>query len=281
MNKKIIAGSAALLSAGAAVGAFAGDKLIKTTEYTLDTGKAHGEITAVAVSDLHFSVFGKNNCRLTAKVRKAEPDIILLPGDFFDCKGGKSNRELVINTIRAFSEIAPVYFSPGNHDLRYNARTGEDCLDLAKQAGASVLNGEYSDIEIKNTNLRIGGIFDHAVYEEDYYNRWRESEVYGFLSDFQSTDKIKLLMLHRPNTFIYTEDLWNIDAVFSGHDHGGLWRLPFIGGVYAPEQGFFPKYDNGEYDFGNMKMFLCAGLEGYYIVPRLFNPPEILKITIK
>ena len=71
------------------------------------------------------------------------------------------------------------------------------------------------------------------------------------------------------------------DTVFCGHDHGGIWQIPFVGGVYAPEQGFFPEYDKGEYDFGRMKMFLSAGLEGYYIVPRLFNRPEILSVTVE
>ncbi len=281
MKKKLIAGSVTAVSAAGISAAFAADKFIKTTEYTLNTGKTSEEIIMTVVSDLHFSVFGRNNCRLVSQVKQTNPDIICLPGDFFDYLRGKDNKEIVMATLRGFANIAPVYFSAGNHDLRYNVRTNKNCLDWVRRLGVRVLDGEYENIEIKNTRMRIGGIFDHAAYEEDYGDRWFNSEVYKFLSDFDNTDILKILLLHRPNTFIYTHDEWNIDAVFSGHDHGGLWRLPIVGGVYAPEQGFFPEYDKGEYDFGKMKMFLCGGLEGYYFVPRLFNPPEIMKITIR
>lgn len=283
MNKYIkIAAAAAAGAAGFLGGAFfSSEKLIKTTGYTLDTGKDGKKITAAVLSDLHFSKFGKDNKFLISAVKKINPDFIIVSGDFFDFHGGRSNKELVLKTLDELLKIADVYFAPGNHDKRYNEITGENCLKYASEAGCIVLDGSYTDTQIKGRKVRIGGIFDHSVYLEDYGERWHKSEVYSFLKDFQETEDLKLLIMHRPNTFIYTKDKWDIDAVFCGHDHGGIWRIPFIGGVYAPEQGIFPEYDRGEYSFGKMKMFLSSGLEGYYIVPRLFNPPEILKIDIK
>ena len=253
---------------------------IKTTEYTLRTDKVTAPIRAAVLSDLHFSVFGRDNKRLIDAVRKIHPDVILLAGDFFDLHHGRSNKELVIKTLDGLQSIADVYMTPGNHDLRYNILTGEDCFKYAEHAGVTVLNGEYRDIKIGGQNVRIGGVFDHASYLEDYGDAWHTSPVYSFLKDFENTDSVSLLLMHRPNTFIYTDDPWNFDAVFCGHDHGGIWQIPFLGGVYAPEQGFFPEYDKGEYDFGKMKMFLSSGLEGYYLVPRLFNRPEIIKLTV-
>ncbi len=255
------------------------EKLIKTTQYTLKT-QTTASIKVAVLSDLHFSRFGKGNKRLISAVKNINPDLIFIAGDFFDYHHEKSNKDAVIPLLTEFCKIAPTYMCPGNHDMRYNVLTGENCLEYAENAGVTVLNGDFEDIEINGVKIRIGGIFDYGVYAEDYGERWYESDVYAFLKEFENTDAVKLLLMHRPNTFIYTNGKWNIDAVFCGHDHGGIWRLPFIGGVYAPEQGFFPEYDKGEYSFGNMKMYLCSGLEGYYWVPRIFNRAEILKINI-
>lgn len=277
--KKIFIPTAVSAATLALTVAAVSDMALKTTKYTLKTNTSV-PFKVTVLSDLHFSQFGKDNVRLVNAVKATEPDVILLAGDFFDTHHGKSNADKVRKLFLSLCEIADVYMTPGNHDMRYNVATGENCFEYAENCGVKILNGSYADIEIKGQKVRIGGIFDHSVYLEDYGDRWYESDVYKYLKDFENTDAVKLLMMHRPNTFIYTDDDWDIDAVFSGHDHGGIWQIPFIGGVYAPEQGFFPEYDKGEYDFGKMKMFLSAGLEGYYIVPRLFNRPEILEITI-
>ncbi len=270
-------GAAGVLALSAAVYS---ELSIKTTEYSLDTGKVTCPITATVLSDLHFSVFGKDNCRLVDAVNATKPDVILLVGDFFDFHGGKSNKDRIVVTLEALCKVAPVYMVPGNHDMRFDVYTGENYKKCAESVGVKVFDGEYEDIEIKGQKIRLGGIFDHSVYLEDYGDLWYSSPVYEYLKEFEKTDSLSLLMMHRPNTFIYTDDEWNFDAVFCGHDHGGIWQIPFFGGVYAPEQGFLPEYDKGEFDICGTKMFLSAGLEGYYLVPRLFNRVEILKITI-
>lgn len=277
--KKILISTVATVTTGALSVAAVSDMCLKTAKYILNVNSV-SKFKVVVLSDLHFANFGKDNCRLVNAVKNSEPDIILLAGDFFDTHHGRDNVEKVKKLFSSLAKIAPVYMSIGNHDIRYSVSTGENCVEYAENCGVKVLDGEYDDIVIKGQNVRIGGIFDHSIYLEDYGERWYKSHVYKYLKDFENTESVKLLMMHRPNTFIYTNDKWNIDAVFCGHDHGGIWQIPFIGGVYAPEQGFFPKYDKGEYDFGKMKMFLSAGLEGFYIVPRLFNRPEILEITV-
>ena len=273
-----IAGAAGAMALGCAAYS---ELALKTTEYTLNTGKLSTPLTVAVLSDLHFSVFGKDNCRLVNAVSATNPDVILLAGDFFDYHHGKTNTDLVVKTLKALSLVAPVYMTPGNHDKRYDVQTGENFRRYAEKCGVTVLDGEIADVEIKGQSVRLGGIFDHSVYLEDYGDRWQTSPVYEYLKDFEKSDSLKLLMMHRPNTFIYTEDEWNIDAVFCGHDHGGIWQIPFIGGVYAPEQGFLPEFYKGEHNLCGMKMFLSSGLEGYYLVPRIFNRVEILKVTIR
>ena len=253
---------------------------IRTTQYTLDTGKLDCPITVTVLSDLHFSVFGKDNCNLIRAVRDTNPDVILLAGDFFDNHHGRTNTQRTLKTFTKLCEIAPVYMTPGNHDVRFDVETGDDYRQYAESTGVRVLDGEIADIEIKGQKIRIGGIFDHSVYPEDFGKRWYTSPVYEYLKEFEKTESVSLLMMHRPNTFIYTDDEWKIDGIFSGHCHGGIWQIPFIGGVFASEQGFLPEYDKGEFDIAGTKMFLSAGLEGYYIVPRLFNRVEILKVTV-
>ena len=272
-----LAGSAGAVALGCAAYS---ELAIRTKEYSLSTGKTDSPLIVTVLSDLHFSVFGKDNCRLVNAVKKTNPDVILLAGDFFDYHHGKTNTDGVMKTLKSFCGIAPVYMTPGNHDKRYDIQTGFDYRKNAEDCGVTVLDGEIADIEIKGQKVRLGGIFDHSVYLEDYGDRWYDSPVYEYLKEFEKTDSLKLLMMHRPNTFIYTDDKWNIDAVFCGHDHGGIWQIPFIGGVYAPEQGFLPEYFKGEHNLCGTKMFLSSGLEGYYLVPRLFNRVEILKVTV-
>ncbi len=277
--KNFIISAAVAACIGAASAAAVSDLCLKTTKYKL-FAETETDIKVVAVSDLHFAKFGKNNARLIDAVKKENPDMILLAGDFFDFHAKKSNEDAVKKLFCALSEICPVYFSAGNHDMRFNLLTGKNCFDMAAACGVRVLSGEYDDIEIRGQKVRIGGIFDHSVYLEDYGEHWHSSDVYKFLTDFQQTDSIKLLIMHRPNTFIHTEDEWDINAVFCGHDHGGIWNIPFLGGVYAPEQGFLPEYYKGEYSFGKMKMYLSAGLEGYYLIPRFLNRAEIVSVTL-
>ena len=278
--KKIILPAAVSLMTAALSVAAVSDMALKTTEYTLKADTSASFKIAV-LSDLHFAWYGKDYSVLLDKVRATEPDVIFLAGDFFDYHAGKSNADKIRKFLSDISTVADTYITPGNHDKRFDVITGENSMEYARDCGVTVLDGNYCDIEINGQKVRVGGMFDHSVYLEDYGDKWHSSEVYAFLREFEDTDAVKLLLMHRPNTFIYTDDEWDIDAVFCGHDHGGIWQIPFVGGVYAPEQGFFPEYDKGEYDFGRMKMFLSAGLEGYYIVPRLFNRPEILSVTVE
>lgn len=318
-TKLLALGTAAVSALG--VDALVSNFTLKTTKYTYKTGLPKEKITLAVVSDMHFAKFGKDNKFLIRKIADMKPDLILVPGDFYDYHHGKTNESLATATLAAFARIAPTYFSPGNHDKRFDARTlseskGRNSADhtvrsMAESVGVTVLDGEYVDITVKGREIRLGGMFDYAVFREDYSFRWKDNPMNKFLQNFENTNRLKILLAHRPNTFIFTADepgarRYNepfsadepgaareddhrdsfyeprdTDIVFCGHVHGGMWRIPFFHGVYGPEQGFFPKYDRGEYDFGKMKMYVSTGLEGFYEIPRLNMPAEVIKFEIE
>ena len=234
----------------------------------------------VLLTDLHGNSFGKNNDKLINKINELNPDIICLAGDFIDEDNTKEENDAFISFLDKLIDINPVYYSYGNHDLNYFNENGFDLVDEMKNVGCVVLEEQYVDIEINNKEVRLGGIFDYA-FNQQYVSRekWMQDSTFEFLSDFCDTDRIKILLCHRPESFIYDNaSFWAIDYVLCGHTHGGIWRLPLIGGVIAPEQGFFPEYDKGEYDINNIKMIISSGLSGYKNIPRLFNSPEITVI---
>ena len=131
--------------------------------------------------------------------------------------------------------------------------------------------------------LRIGGTMGHALYFGRSEEEFSSSPEYQFLKAFEDTDVPKICLAHMPDTFIFNGayNLWNVDLVLSGHTHGGLIRLPFIGGLYAPMQGWFPEYDQGYFRLGeHMQMVITSGLAGHGMIPRINNPPEIVVIDL-
>ena len=234
----------------------------------------------VLITDLHGREFGKNNKRLINKIASLKPDIICLAGDFIDEDNTSDDNTEFINFLNDITDISTVYYSYGNHDLGYFNQNGFSLFDEIKSTGCIVLEEEYVDIEINEKPIRLGGMFDYA-FNQQYVSpeKWYNDDTCRFLVDFTNTDRTKILMCHRPESFIYDNaSLWNIDYVLCGHTHGGVWRFPFIGGIIAPEQGLNPEYDKGEYNINNIKMIISSGLSGYKKIPRLFNRPEITVI---
>lgn len=234
----------------------------------------------VLLTDLHGNSFGKDNCRLLTKIKDITPDIICLAGDFIVEDNTAEDNTKFIKLLNNLTEISPVYYSFGNHDLNYFNKNGYSLLEEMQATGCIVLEEEYVDIELNYKKLRLGGMFDYA-FNQQYLpeDEWADDSTCKFLNEFTDTDRVKILMCHRPESFIYEDASFrNIDFVLCGHTHGGIWRLPFLGGLIAPEQGLFPEYDKGEFDLNNIKMIISSGLSGYKKIPRLFNSPEITVI---
>ncbi len=234
----------------------------------------------VLLTDLHGNSYGKDNNRLISKITDIQPDIICLGGDFIDEDNTEEDNAEFFDFLYKLTDISQVYYSYGNHDVGYLLSNGYTIIDDIRKTGCTVLEEEFIDIEINSKKIRIGGMFDYA-FNQQYLpeDEWADDSTCKFLNEFTDTDRTKILMCHRPESFIYEDaSLRSIDFVLCGHTHGGIWRLPFLGGLIAPEQGLFPEYDKGEFDLNNIKMIISSGLSDYKKIPRLFNSPEITVI---
>lgn len=250
--------------------------------YTIYLNKASAPLRLVLVSDLHGRSFGRDNARLVEKIREQAPDAILLDGDMIDGGADDADVPRLLRLIETLCTVAPVYFAPGNHELEY-MKGDASFLARVAEAGAVVVNDSYSDVTIASQPLRIGGTAGHGFYFGRSEEEFTSSREYKFLKEFEDTDIPKLCLAHKPDTFIFNGayNLWDVDLVLSGHTHGGLVRLPFIGGLFAPMQGWLPEYDRGYFRLGeHMQMLITSGLAGYGIIPRINNPPEIAVIDL-
>lgn len=240
-------------------------------------------VRAAVLADLHGRSFGRDNARLVAKVRAQSPDMIFLVGDMIGGDADAADVQRLLRLIDALCAVAPVYFAPGNHELSYMERDAT-LLQQAAQAGAVVVNDSYVDVTVSGQPLRIGGTMGHGFYFGRTQAAFEASPEYRFLTAFEDTDAPKICLAHMPDTFIFNgaSTLWDVDLAVSGHTHGGLVRLPLIGGLYAPMQGWLPEYDRGQFTLpGGMQLVISAGLAGYGLIPRINNPPEIVILELE
>ena len=277
---KITAATVICLTAFLAV--LFGNAHISTASYSVALQNLGSSVRVILLSDLHGKSFGRENSRLIAKIQEQSPDAIFLDGDMIDRSADSADVQELLRLIKRLHEIAPVYFAPGNHELEY-MQTDTSLLTQVTEAGAVIVNDSYADVTLAGQPLRIGGTMGHAFYFGRSEKEFSSSPEYQFLKAFEDTDVPKICLAHMPDTFIFNGayNLWNVDLILSGHPHGGLIRLPFIGGLYAPMQGWFPEYDQGYFRLGeHMQMVITSGLAGHGMIPRINNPPEIVVIDL-
>lgn len=199
-----------------------------------------------------------------------------------------------VRLVKGLAEIAPVYYALGNHELDYiGAAEGKkmqkhpEDSGLVKDltdAGACVLEEGYRDVEIGGCKVRIGGMYEYAfALDGDNSAENLTGDVRDFLEEFQNTDRYKIMLCHRPDSFVFGDasDYWKIDLVISGHDHGGQVVIPFKGGLYGGDQGWFPPYVHGLYRTGRIRLFVTSGLSSEkQKLPRWNNRPEIAVLNV-
>ena len=227
------------------------------------------------ISDLHNAQMGKDNEKLLTMLREANPDIIAITGDLIDSRN--TNLAIALQFVQAAVKIAPCYYVTGNHEARINEysklKTG------LVSAGVIVLEDDSAKISIDGESITLIGVNDPS-FHTDYLFGNSETVMHSKLSDFH-TDRngFTILLSHRPELFDTYVD-HDIDLILSGHAHGGQFRIPFIGGVLAPNQGLFPKFDAGIYTDGNTNMLVSRGI-GNSICPfRVNNRPELILIEL-
>ena len=251
-------------------------KCISVTKYGYKNPRITKDFKVVHLTDLHNYQFGTKNHRLVDKVREETPDFIFLTGDMLN--EDEIRTDIYIDLMEQLVEIAPVYISLGNHEIEYMNRAGNNNLiSEIEQAGAVVLNEQYIDMEINGVPVRLGGVYGYILAPDKVKN----SEQ-AFMEEFQDTDRFKILLSHIPEGLLLWKSMeyWDVDLVFSGHVHGGQVRLPFIGGLYDPEEGYFPTYTKGMFKCGNGAMILSAGLGSSRGRLRINNFPEMVVCEI-
>lgn len=252
---------------------------LQTTTYEFASPKISEPVHFVFLSDLHCRNFGKHNQELCKRIADQKPDFIVLAGDIINRGSTKNEIEEVCSFIKDLTKIAPVYYSLGNHEEQYISANGDEVLQQIESTSAILLNDTYIDVDVHGQSLRFGGMIKLAYLAVEK----EEDEENIFLDNFCNTDRLKIMLSHRPEGFYFGDacKVWNVDFILSGQTHGGLIRLPFIGGLYAPMQGWFPEYDQGYFRLGeHMQMVITSGLAGHGMIPRINNPPEIVVIDL-
>lgn len=229
----------------------------------------------VQLSDLHNAELGADNQRVMALLDQADPDLIVVTGDAIDSRRGGSDHALSLLTRAA--QLAPCYFVAGNHEQRR-----EDYPAFAAEltaAGVTVLTEEKVTLTRGGESIILMGVSDptcspdrYTVEEPDILSAWLDALT-------EEQDGFTVLLSHRPE-YLDTYADSGMDLVFSGHAHGGQIRLPRLGGVIAPNQGFFPTYDGGMYGQDDTQMVVSRGIGNSIIPLRVNNRPEVVLVTL-
>ena len=287
MRKKKWLAGAAILAAGAMLFC-----IWQNNDLTVSRSKVISEriptefdgFTIVQISDLHNKNFGKQQRRLMSMLVETQPDIIVITGDMIDSR--RTDVEPALDFARQAVELAPCYYVTGNHENRIPEEYQALKAGL-EEAGVTVLENEKAVLKRNSAVIKLFGVQDPT------FNLYTLAEDEASVMSAQLTalqdgeDGYTILLSHRPELFeVYVAA--GVDLVFTGHAHGGQWRLPGIGGLVAPGQGFFPKYTSGAYhaiscgETGSCEttMFVSRGLGNSLMPVRIFNRPEIVAVEL-
>lgn len=235
------------------------------TNYAIEVGLEE-DIKIVHLSDLHSKEYGEDNKDLLALVKKQNPDLIFFTGDLVDQNDETLDGQL--DYLAELRALAPVYVVFGNHE--YWSNLDQDIKTLLGDLHIRLLDNEAIYMNIKGHHIQLIGLSDEASGEE----------IAPVFEDLVNPSMYNIVLYHQPNALdLFAEH--EVDLVFSGHAHGGQIRLPFVGGLYAPNQGLFPNYTSGVYQKSETSMVVSRGLANSAIPLRVFNRPEILVLTME
>ena len=250
---------------------------LTVSRFTVTSDKISVPLRMLLISDLHDHCFSNSNEKLVEKIREQSPDLIIVDGDISE------NDDVAVELVRSLTEIAPVYYSLGNHEYYYVEAGHDDLQEDLEEAGAVVLNYQSVDVKVNGNSIRLGGLYEYG-FDTSMQSAEENQKVISYLEEYVDTDRYLVMCAHRPESFYPWDmaDQWGIDLVLSGHLHGGQAIIPGIGGLYNPLDGFFPKYDYGQYKLGNSDMIITRGLgSNPKILPRFNNPPEIAVVDVE
>lgn len=250
--------------------------------YKINTSKAASDFRIVLLADLHNKQYGKDNHLLVQAVHEQKPDIICVAGDMMIAKPKKKYTPAV-TLLRQLSSKYPVYYANGNHEQRmllHPEEFGDMYERYTKELtdiGIKPLRNEH--VEWKDANVVIHGLELPRKFFRRVENYPMEENYLEELLGCADGEKFQILLAHNPDYFPQYA-AWGADLCLSGHVHGGLMRVPFLGGFIAPTWKLFPKYDGGEFTEGKSHMILSRGLGTHTLPIRIFNPGELIVIDV-
>lgn len=258
-------------------------KKFKTVTYTIHSHKLHNQgFTIAMISDLHNVELGAGNANLLHAIGDAHPDLICIAGDLVLGKKAKSVKP-AYEFIKKAIKIAPVYYGLGNHEQRmkkYPEVYGKEYLVFEKKIqklGVMMLENSSSSLEIKGEQVQITGL----ALPEEYYQKGKKIQLslktMNRLAGKASKERFHILLAHTPRYGDTYLD-WGGDLILAGHYHGGMMRLPILGGVISPDFKLFPKYCRGDFHRQDRHLIVSAGLGEHTLPIRIFNPRELVLI---
>ena len=242
--KRIFLGVFALVIFALGAGIIPSYYSLEVSDYEFENEKIQESVKLVQLSDIHNAEFGKENQRLD-----------------------ENEISPMLDLVKKLREIAPIYFSLGNHEIEYEKRTGIDLTEKLEKAGAKVLEEKFVDVTVKGQKFRIGGLYTVYIPEDYEVHEWGNAK--------EQAEFLKEMDYDTAATF-------DLDLIFTGHVHGGQAILPFVGGLYAPDMGYFPGRLSGVYEKGHTQVILSRGLgSNTEVIPRFNNIPEIVEVELK
>lgn len=248
---------------------------LEITEYTLESAQIPDDLDGykiVQISDLHNASFGANQKELVAAIQSCSPDLILLTGDIFS--KDDTQFDAAQQLITQINSIAPIYSVSGNHEyLNYGLYM--ELLEFYKATDVTELIDAKAEIPVGNTNLVIYGI------NQEHCHELSQNDISKLNIPPLSKNDFGIVLYHFANQFDeLAPTVSDYFCVFSGHTHGGIIRLPLIGGLIANDKTLFPKYDGGVYETDTLFLISSRGL-GDSFIPRFNNNPELICVTLK
>ena len=254
-----------------------GNITVGVTRYTLASNRlpnAFDHYKIVVVSDLHNAEFGEHNDVLVDLVKQEKPDMIALTGDLVDSQ--KTNMEIAQALVQQLVTIAPCCYVTGNHEA-WLVESYQALETILQEESAVVLHDAVIQLKKGGQAIQIAGLDDPEFTDRD--SSIQQSMLETKLERLNLGSEYCVLLSHRPEAFeAYANQ--KVDLVLSGHAHGGQFRVPFVGGMIAPNQGFFPKYNAGMYTQDNTTMIVSRGVGNSIIPVRVNNRPEIVSIEL-
>lgn len=249
---------------------------ITTTNIEIENTKIPSEFDGFKIahiSDLHNQQWGE---KLIEKIEIEKPDIIAITGDLVDSRN--TDFDIALEFIQEAKKIAPIYYVTGNHEARlenYNI-----LKERLEKAGVNMMDDESLVIENGKSKIQILGIQDPDFVERMDIGDIQEDIVRTKASEMINKDYFNLVLIHRPEHFQQYVEVGS-DLILTGHAHGGQVRIPFLGGLVAPNQGFFPEYSEGLYSEKDTDMVVSRGLGNSIIPVRVNNMPELVIVELK